>query len=281
MLKEQKIREFYFSCFRECLELVYGFDSSLFNTQIVKVKTSDNIQYNFDVELDRIIKSKLKEYGITGRIFSEESGFFNNGEMLYRVVYDPFCNSTLFSRGILDAACGVSIFTTNYQFISAAILDYQTGIVALATDNKTEFFRLQDREKWLPFDIKPQGQKDTWLVAKLENKKERAGIEKITDLVKFPERLIIGSGHIYWLRLAMGTINGYTVFIQGEKIYEMLASVVAEQSGCIITDLQDNKFEASEWLKKFEENPNLRYKFVAARDKKLHKKLFQSVEKYK
>ena len=45
--------------------------------QQIQVKANDNIQYSFDVKLDEIVKKKLHEFQISGKIFSEESGFLS------------------------------------------------------------------------------------------------------------------------------------------------------------------------------------------------------------
>src|SRR6185369_6819197 len=103
-----------------------------------------NEQFSFDVDLDERITTSLAEHGITGAVFSEESGFFElPGDKKYRVVYDPFCNSSLASRTFREGALGLSIFTYDYTFVASFILDYQTGILAVADHNQAHFYQVQ------------------------------------------------------------------------------------------------------------------------------------------
>ncbi|MFA6160319.1 MAG: hypothetical protein WC678_04525, partial [Parcubacteria group bacterium] len=68
---DQNISQFIFSTFQEAFEYMrpslanYQEFSKALSKQI-KVKENDNIQYSFDIELDRIIKNKIEEFGISG-----------------------------------------------------------------------------------------------------------------------------------------------------------------------------------------------------------------------
>jgi hypothetical protein len=53
-------------------------------SQVVKIKTADNVQYEFDVELDRLFLRELAAAGIAGRIFSEESEWTGDESGDYR-----------------------------------------------------------------------------------------------------------------------------------------------------------------------------------------------------
>lgn len=72
---DQNIFQFIFSTFHEAFEFMrpslsnYQEFSRALSKQI-QVKENDNIQYSFDVELDRIIKNKIKQFGISGRVFA-------------------------------------------------------------------------------------------------------------------------------------------------------------------------------------------------------------------
>lgn len=243
-----------------------------------KIKENNNIQYSFDAYLDRMIKNKIIEFGISGKIFSEESTFFEFGKNNYRVVYDPFCNSSLASRTFQEAAIGISIFSYNYEFITSAIMDYQTGIVGIVENGKTKFYQIQSREK-LVFDYpKNKTIENSWVVVTLENREERKNIEKVAEILKKSKRIIISSGHIYWLKLSMGVIDSYLDPFSGEKLYEMFACTVAQKNGCIISDLNGKYFDSVEYLKIFEDNQNYIYYPVAATNEILHSEILKNMK---
>lgn len=275
---------FIFATFREIFDFMapnlsnYAlFSQSL--AQQVQVKANDNIQYSFDVKLDEIVKKKLHDFQITGKIFSEESGFFEFGEKKYRVVYDPFCNSSLASLTFHEAAIGLTIFDYDYVFISSAIMDYQTGIVGIVEDGVTHFYQIQT-EKEIPFNIKKKNSlEEARIVITLENAKERMGFDRVKEIFLQPSRTIIGSGHIYWLKLAMGVIDGYLDPIGGERLYEIFASTVAQSAGCMVTDIHGEQFDAATYLRLMESDQQSLYYPVAATNKALHAQILNMIAK--
>lgn len=277
----QNISTFIFSAFQEAFEFIrpnlsnYQEFSKTLSRQI-KTKENNNIQYNFDVELDKIVINKLEEFSISGKIFSEESGFSEFGEKKYRVVYDPFCNSSLASRTFQEAAIGISIFSYDYKFITSAIMDFQTGIVGIVEDEKTNFYQIQSKEK-IFFDYpKNETLENSWVVITLENREERKELEKISEILKKTKRVIISSGHIYWLKLATGAIDAYADPFGGEKLYEMFACTIAQKNNCVVSDLTGKYFDPIENLKIFENNQNYIYYPIAATNKKLHDEILNS-----
>jgi len=240
----------------------------------VKVKTVNNIQYNFDLQVDDLVYQKIQEFGLSGRIFSEERGFQNWGEKKYRIVYDPFCNSTLAARTFREAAAGISVFDYDYNFLAAGILDYQTGIMGIAHQRKTKFYQIQSLTELSYSPSFATSLDETWVAVALNKKTER-----ITEVLKRPiwqrpQMLILGSGHIYWLRLALGMIDVYLDPIGGEPLYEMFASTVAQSAGCVVTDLEGRLFSPKKVLQDFEKNPQQgRYYPVAAGTKDLHQEV--------
>ena len=279
-----QVSQFIFSTFREA----FGFMSpNLSNYQVfsqslakqIQVKANDNIQYSFDVELDEIVKKKMYEFQITGKIFSEESGFFEFGDRAYRVVYDPFCNSSLASLTFHEAAIGLSIFDYDYRFISSAIMDYQTGIVGIVEDGVTHFYQIQTKEE-IVFNAKKQSSlENSRIVITLENAKERKGFDRVKEIFLNPSRTIIGSGHIYWLKLAMGVIDAYLDPIGGERLYEVFASTVAQARGCIVTDIYGEKFDTSAYLRRMETDQQSLYYPVAATNEVLHAQILGMIAK--
>ncbi|MEI6690856.1 MAG: hypothetical protein WCL07_03860 [bacterium] len=279
---KNNIFEFIFSTFHSTFEFM---SSNLSNYQEfsrslskqIQVKEGGNIQYSFDVELDRIIKNKIKEFNISGKIFSEESGFFEFGNNEYRVVYDPFCNSSLASKTFHEAAVGISIFGYDYGFITSAIMDYQTGIVAIVEGDKTNYYQIQTSEKIVFDNPAHDDLENSWVVATLESQEERKGLNKLNEILQKSKRIIISSGHIYWLKLAIGFVDAYLDPIGGEALYEMFAAAVAQKAGCVVTDLSGKPFDATDNLKEFENNRNFTYYPVAARTLKLHTELLRSL----
>jgi fructose-1,6-bisphosphatase/inositol monophosphatase family enzyme len=243
----------------------------------VQVKDGGNIQYNFDVELDRIIIAGLAKHQISGAIFSEESGFFETPGQKYRVVYDPFCNSSLASRTFHEAAIGISFFSYDYQFITSAVLDLQTGLMALVEHGKAAFYQIQTRAA-VELDRPMVAQLgDAWLVITLENTDERAHLAEATEILTRSKRIISSSGHIYWLRLAAGFVDAYLDPFGGEHLYEMFACTVAQASGCVVTDRQGTVFDPVLALKTFESNKDFVYYPVAARSARLHAEILANL----
>jgi fructose-1,6-bisphosphatase/inositol monophosphatase family enzyme len=280
---DQNISQFIFATFKEAFEFMrpnlsnYQEFSKALSKQ-VKIKENDNIQYSFDIELDKLIKDKIEEFGISGKIFSEESGFYEWGEKKYRVVCDPFCNSSLMSRTFQEAAVGISIFSYDYGFITSAIMDFQTGILGMVEDGKTKFYQIQSGEELFFNFSKNEALENSWAVATLENREERKHLDRVSGMMEKTKRIIISSGHIYWLKLAMGVIDVYVDPIGGEKLYEMFACAVAQKSGCIVTDLTGKIFDPSESLKIFENDQNFIYCPVAATNEILHREVLECVK---
>jgi len=280
---DQNIFQFIFSTFRETFDFMrpsfsnYQEFSRVLSKQI-QVKEDDNVQYSFDIELDRIIKNKIEQFGISGRIFSEESGFFKFGKNNYRVVYDPFCNSSLASRTFHEAAIGISIFSYDYKFITSAIMDYQTGIVGIVENDATNFYQIQNLEKIYFNNSKNETLEDSWVVVTLENREERKEMEKISGILEKSKRIIISSGHIYLLKLAMGVIDAYLDLFGGEKLYEMFACTVAQKSGCIVSDLDGKYFDPVKNLKIFEKNHDYIYYPIAVTNKTLYNEIIKDIK---
>lgn len=276
----KNIYDFIFSSFEESFNYMQPYLSNYqeFSKEIskqIQIKDNNNVQYAFDVEIDRIIINNIKKFSITGHIFSEESGFFEFGDNKYRVVYDPFCNSSLATRTFNEAAVGISIYTYNYEFITSAIMDFQTGILAIVENKVTNFYQIQSKEKLHFKTSKIVAIEDSWVVVTLENSDERKEMNSIIKMLEKPERLIISSGHIYWLKLAAGFIDAYLDPFGGERLYEMFASTVAQYSGCIVTNKNGESFDPAKYLKTFFKDPNYLYYSVAANSKELHKEIIK------
>ncbi len=281
---DQKISQFIFSAFQDAFEfmrpqLSHYQNFSLELSRQIKIKEDDNIQYSFDIALDNIIKNNIKKYNISGQIFSEESGFSECGDKLYRVIYDPFCNSSLASRTFHEAAIGISIFSYDYEFITSAIMDFQTGIIGIVEDGSTHFYQVQSGEEIVFAHIKNEKIKDSWIVVTLENREERREMGRFAEILKEAKRVIVSSGHIYWLKLASGFIDAYIDPIGGEKLYEMFACTVAQKNGCVVSDLSGKYFDPVEYLKIFQNNQEYVYYPVAATNDVLHRELLSNINK--
>ncbi len=281
------MKDFYCSVFgaARAYILEYLTDYASFSRElshpVLGVERGSNIQYSFDVKIDDIIKSEIEKSGLQGMVFSEESGFYTVGsEKMHRIVFDPFCNSTLASRGILDSACGLSVFSWDYQLLASGILDYQTGIVALYEAGKsTYFFSLLSGNEIVAQPEVRDVLEDAWVVLVLENQAERAGLGGVRTIFDSARRVLVGSGHIYWLRLAMGTVDAYLDPVGGEALYEMFAASVAQGAACIVTDRNGEVFDAGKYLRVFEQDRNFRYYPVAARTEGLHAILLRLQQK--
>jgi len=280
---DSNISKFIFTVFGESFRLMnpvltnYSEFSKILSKKI-QTRKGGNIQYSFDVELDKIFRKNIDGFGISGRIFSEESGFYEFGSKKYRAVYDPFCNSSLASKTFLEAAAGISIFGYDYRFLTSAILDYQTGIVAVVEDGKTNFYQIQTKEKIEFNNPQKKSLENSLVIITLENQEERKYIVKAKQILEASGRILISSGHIYWLRLAAGLIDGYLDPFGGEKLYEMFACTLAQKAGCTVTNLKGEEFDSEQYLKIFEGDPDFIYYPLAARNKRLHALLLGSLK---
>lgn len=279
---DSKLSSFVLDTFNACFNLMNGplnnyhdFSNNL--SRKIKTKAGGNEQFSFDVVLDGLIKNKIREHGIAGRIYSEESGFFDEGELNYRLVYDPFCNSSLASKTFREGAAGLSIFTPDYKLLITGILDYQTGIVGLAESDKPIFYQIQNGQSLSLSPSNVTKLSDAWVVITLENAQERQSLDQALPMLKKAKRVLISSGHIYWLKLVAGQIDAYADPYGGEKLYEMFASALAQAAGCVVTDRNGENFDAGKYLKIFEENPDFIYFPIASATAELHKELLESL----
>ncbi|HUD11944.1 MAG TPA: hypothetical protein VMS08_06025 [Candidatus Saccharimonadia bacterium] len=243
----------------------------------IQVKDSGNVQFNFDVELDKIIVEGLRSHKITGAIFSEESGFFETAGKRYRVVYDPFCNSSLAARSFREAAIGMSFFTYDYVFITAVVLDLQTGLMALVENNATNFYQMQTGQLVVVEPQKRDNLRDSWVMITLENTDERSHLGEAEKILRTASRIIISSGHIYWLRLAAGFVDAYMDPFGGEELYEMFAATIAQASGCVVTDRKGAPFDPAKALRIFEKDRHFVYYPIAARSANLHAEILSAL----
>jgi fructose-1,6-bisphosphatase/inositol monophosphatase family enzyme len=279
----QAIEDFIFETFTNCflymrdpLDNYKEFSEML--SKKIKTKLAGNEQFNFDVELDNMIREGLIKHSITGRIFSEESEYYDmGGDKKYRVVYDPFCNSSLASRTFQEGAVGISIFNYDYSFITSAVMDYQTGILGLVEDNQAKFYQLPGKDEMSISGPLVSSLKDAWIIMTLENPAERSHIDEGMEIYKIAKRVNSSSGHIYWLKLAAGFIDGYLDPFGGEELYEMFAASLAQHAGCIVTDTNGKTFDPAEYLKIFDEDRHYLFKPVAARTEKLHKQILEKL----
>ena len=241
---------------------------------VIKVKAGDNVQFSFDVKLDKLIKDKLSSHFM--RIFSEESGWFSTVETYdYICVYDPFCNSSLASRTFREAAMGISVFKADYSWVASLVLDYQTGLVGLADEQGFSTYLAQNGASIAPKSKTAASINDAWVVMTLENRQERIGMATYFPLLQKIGRLVVSSGHIYWLKLATGQIDAYLDPVGGEKLYEMFAATLVQKAGGVVTDTKGTPFDAGAMLKQFIADGEYIYHPVAARTKSLHHELLQ------
>lgn len=252
-------------------------DFQLSLSKLVKVKQEDNVQFSFDVELDNLIKSRLLDQSM--KVFSEESGWFQTTEKpKFICVYDPFCNSSLASRTFREAAMGISIFNIDQEWITSLLLDYQSGIIGIATNERTTFYQSQTMQPLSVAKHTSSKIEDAWVVLTMENLRERSEIERVSELVTKSGRLIISSGHYYWLKLALGQIDAYLDPVGGEHLYEMFAAQVAIKAGCVVTDLKGNPFNPSTMLSQFISDPKYVYYPVAAQTKAIHDEIINKIK---
>lgn len=245
-----------------------------FNAQhakVIKVKEAENIQYSFDVELDQLIKKELVD--IPAKVFSEESGWFQTKpNYQYKIIYDPFCNSSLASKSFREAAMGISLFDSDNTFLASLVLDYQTGLIGYVENSThTQFYQAQTLEKISIQYLQVNNLEESWAVITLENLVERRKLSDLLPLLHKVGRLFVSSGHIYWLKLAMGTINLYSDPIGGEALYEMFGATIAQGAGCKVTDLSGKDFNPGLMLSEFEKNKNYLYHHISASNEFLHK----------
>lgn len=281
------IQKFYLDTFRSAHGFIllyltnYAKFSERLTAKVEGVERGNNIQYSFDVALDDLIKGKIEEHGLEGKIFSEESGFYTAGEKNeYRIVFDPFCNSTLASRGFLDGACGLSIFSHDYILLASGVLDYQLGVFALVEKKQeTKFFDVTSGAEISSKKRMVENLEESWVAIALENRTERDRFNETRDIFDRAKRLVVGSGHVYWFRMAFGTLDAYLDPVGGEQLYEMFAATVAQGAGCVVTDRHGEIFNAGKYLKIFEENPEYRYYPVAASTAELHTELLNVMKR--
>jgi fructose-1,6-bisphosphatase/inositol monophosphatase family enzyme len=155
-------------------------------------------------------------------------------------------------------------------------MDYQTGIVGIVEDDKTNYYQIQTSERVFFDNPTHDSIEDSWIVVTLENREERRHLNRLSGVLEKSKRIIIGSGHIYWLKLATGFVDGYLDPIGGEPLYEMFAATVAQKAGCVVTDVTGRPFDAVGSLVEFEKSQRNMYYPVAARTLKLHNKLLKN-----
>lgn len=282
---EPKIKEFILSAFQEAFAFMNPFlsnysDFSKFLVKEIKEKETNNIQYNFDLKMDEIFRRSLEKFGISGKIYSEESGWHEWGDLKYKVVIDPFCASTLTSKTFHEAAAGITVFSSDYKFLASGILDYQNGFVAVADQKETKFYQIQDKKELKIDVLQKRSLGESWITISFETKERRNNEywEKAEKILSDAGRVMLSSGHYFWQKLTTGFTDGYLDISKGQKLYEMFAATVAQKRGCVVTNLEGEEFDAEKYLKIFEENPDFRFKLVAARNRELHENIMSSLK---
>ncbi|QQR52872.1 hypothetical protein IPG36_02020 [bacterium] len=278
MLQDPILDQFVRQTFAETFQFINGYliNYQEFNQQLnnrIKIKAGENEQFEFDVALDEIYLSSLHGLSKRVRVFSEESAWSGPETADYTVIYDPLCNSSLAARTFLDAAVGMTFFDSQKQWLASLIMDYQTGILGVAQANGTCFWQIQS-ESTVSFErMAATDLSQAWVVLTLEAVDERLRRHEADEVLDTAKRVISSSGHIYWLRLAEGTIDAYADPFGGEELYEMFACMVAIQAGCMVTDMTGQPFNPDEMLGNFEHDRHYRFYPVAARTASLHQQL--------
>lgn len=282
MLQDPILNGFAQAVFANAYQLIHphlmNFES--FSAQLnqrIKVKEHGNEQFEFDVALDGVVLKGIRSASLAAQVFSEESGWQDFGGHDYTIEFDPLCNSSLASRTFLDAAMGLTIFDGTDTWLASLVMDYQTGIVGVAQSNGAQFWAIASGHELTFVPTKANSMADAWVVLTLENRDERAHMNEAAGVVAVAKRLISSSGHIYWLRLAEGTIDAYADPFGGEELYEMFACMLAIQSGCVVTDRDGKPFDPTAMLKTFRSDRHFRFYPVAAQTPALHAELLASL----
>jgi|GEM_PF-2047887 len=246
--------------------------------QLIKTKAGNNEQFQFDIELDNIIKGVIENSGLNASVFSEEGGFFNlrTGNDYY-IVYDPFCNSSLASKNFREAAMGITFFNNSFDVEVSMLLDYQTGLITLLANNEVKYSQVNSVKQIQINKKLNESLKDSWVVITLENQEERKHLNQANTILSKSKRIFISSGHIYWHKLSTFNIDAYLDPFGGEKLYEMFPAIIIQKLGGKVTNINGDDFNSAKMLKTFLKNPDYIFYPVSATSKKLHKEIIETI----
>jgi fructose-1,6-bisphosphatase/inositol monophosphatase family enzyme len=247
---------------------------------IVAHHREDNDAYQVDAVAERILVGILDEYGIAGRVFSEESGWghFGAGDA-YTIVCDPFDNSFLSTRAFRDSATVISIGDEKGRFLCCAIGDLATSAVYIGDESGARVFE-QDDDRWrerAATTSTVRRLEDAFVVLPAFLRPGRPAALDVADLIRRCKHLLTMDGAIFFGRLAAGYIDAYVDVVVGQPVYEVTSVEMISRAGGVVTDRLGEALTFERILEMIERDPEGRTGIVAAATPALHAELLAIV----
>jgi fructose-1,6-bisphosphatase/inositol monophosphatase family enzyme len=248
--------------------------------QVVRRKSSEHTAHKVDDFSDEILFSVLRQYPNIGwKIFTEEKGWITDTKRIdYKVICDPFCNTTLALRSFRESAVAICLADKDNSFISCAIADLNTQRIFYADREQVSTFMIENGE-WisLPTKVsKATSLSDAFIsISSLKKRRREAMAGK--EIFTRAGQLHCLDGAIYIGRAAAGYLDAYLDPYIGQPLYEVPCLEMMKRAGGVVTDMLGNEFNFSRLISDLEKEPHARYKFIAAATEELHNEIYKAL----
>lgn len=248
--------------------------------QVVRKKSSEHTAHKVDDFSDEILFSILHEYPDIGwKIFTEEKGWITDTRKTdYKVICDPFCNTTLALRSFRESAVAICLADKDNSFISCAIADLNTWRIFYADQERVSTFVIENG-KWIssPAEVSnTTNLSDSFIsISSLKKKRREAMVGK--EIFTRAGQLHCLDGAIYIGRTASGYLDAYLDPYIGQPLYEIPCLEMIRRAGGVVTDTSGDNFNFARLISDLEKEPNSRYKFIAAATEELHNEIYKAL----
>lgn len=202
-----------------------------------EINAYGEISLYIDKLFEEIIIKHLSNEKIIKSIYSEESGIIELREEGYIVVVDPLDGTQNFKMGLPYYAVTIAVLNCNNEVVASYVANLVTGSYYSAIRGKGSIYN------GTRFSVKPQPaieNIDAIYVGLSRNANELNCLSSISQYIKSFRAM--GCASLDLCCLALGNCGLFLDLSYTAKLVDVLASsLIAEEAGAIVTDLQGIK----------------------------------------
>jgi fructose-1,6-bisphosphatase/inositol monophosphatase family enzyme len=252
------------------------FESEL--AHVVGHHREDNDAYQVDRLVDDLLVDVLRDHGVTGDVYTEESGWrrLGEGDAAATIVCDPFDNSFLSTLSFRDSAVVVSIGDADGRFLACAVGDLATYAVFLAHTGGAEMVEADGKGTWRARPARTSSVTsvdEAFVVLPALLRPERPRALDVPELAARAKHLLTLDGAIFFGRLSAGYVDAYVDVVVGQPVYEVPCLEMVVRAGGVVTDIDGEPLGFERILGMVRDDPDGRTSVVAAATPELHAEL--------
>ncbi len=248
--------------------------------EVIEEKEPGHLAYKIDEVSHSILLEVIHEAALPCRLFSEEGGWISFGAVpTYRVICDPFCNTSLAMRSFRESAAAICMVDKEGHFVSCAIADLNVRRIFYSDLTGTFVYYSLSTGDWQSVRAsvsRVRSLSQAFVVVSALKQRRR---EWLVGKVLFTQaaQIHVLDGAIFLARLASGYIDAYLDPSAGQPLYEIPCLEMVKQAGGVVSDVDGADFDLAHLFTQLEEDPKSRYRFVAAATPELHRDILDTI----